>query len=656
MKRLFLPGLFIALSCIFQPAFSQEMRIKLGKVSDEDLMMEFYSGDSTASAVVLADYGVVEFQNLDEVRVQRHLRIKILKKAGLDWGTFTVPFLGNARVAVKGFIFNVENGRQAKTKIRREHRQSEKLDDAGHYRTTVTFPNVKVGTVIDFEYAYTSEDISSPVNDWVFQRDIPIREQEVHFWVPEYLFFSFRQKGYGLVQSKTESGISRQMTINGNPYRLLFDHKTFYAQGMPALPIEPFVATMSDYVTSVSMEIDRIQFSGRAPIAEFKKTWFAINEELYRDDNFGGYLKGNRVSSELAKSLTAGASSAEEKIEILMDYMKSKFTWDNYFGLRASETVRKVMDDRKGSVAELHLLLTSMLKDAGVEAYPVWISTRKHGEPNPFFIQYDDYNYVMVYAMLGEGKGRLLDVTNPNLPNNMIPFRCRNGVGRLMDGVQGIDVPLTNGERNIEVIRGGFTLDEFGAIEGELSLLNKGYRAVKVRGILNADGNGGRVEGLASEYTGWDYDKYRVIDELNEQQLITEKVHASSQEAVLAAEDRLYVDALLGYGLNENPFESETRLYPVNMGVAQESSVMLQIKLPEGYEIEELPENAAFSLPDGAGSFRLSFIPNDGMVTVVSKMKLNKEKYGAEEYPALREFVNLVIDKSGQQIVLKKKV
>ena len=77
-------------------SYGQE-KISFGKVSLAELKMETYEKDSAAEAVILSDIGEL---NGSTLRFTRHIRIKILKKAGLDWGNwvFNTPSKGMFKV------------------------------------------------------------------------------------------------------------------------------------------------------------------------------------------------------------------------------------------------------------------------------------------------------------------------------------------------------------------------------------------------------------------------------------------------------------------------------------------------------------------------------------------------------------------------------
>ena len=63
---------------------AQKTPIKFGKIDMSDLQMEVYNLDTSAAAVVLCDYGHFDSKIF---KFQRIIRIKILKKEGLDFHT-----------------------------------------------------------------------------------------------------------------------------------------------------------------------------------------------------------------------------------------------------------------------------------------------------------------------------------------------------------------------------------------------------------------------------------------------------------------------------------------------------------------------------------------------------------------------------------------
>jgi hypothetical protein len=53
--------------------------------------------------------------------------------------------------------------------------------------------------------------------------------------------------------------------------------------------------------------------------------------------------------------------------------------WNDYYGYSCNEGVKKAYKDKTGNVAEINLMLTAMLRYAGLNANPVLVSTRSNG-------------------------------------------------------------------------------------------------------------------------------------------------------------------------------------------------------------------------------------------------------------------------------------
>src|SRR5689334_6496539 len=117
------PSIFQALLLIFlvtcaRTAYSQQPEpFKFGKLEMKDLTMRTYDKDTSASAVVLGDYGKSYFVLSNYAGLQlifeRHTRIKILKKSGYEWADMIIPFYRESSSSeerigkVKGVTYNL---------------------------------------------------------------------------------------------------------------------------------------------------------------------------------------------------------------------------------------------------------------------------------------------------------------------------------------------------------------------------------------------------------------------------------------------------------------------------------------------------------------------------------------------------------------------
>lgn len=121
MKKLLFLFLLIAVSFI---SFSQEIQ-RFGKVDIEDIKMSVYEKDTSASAVVLFDYGNSYFRRDNQKKkfvqiIERHVRIKILTKDGLDYANVEIHYNDEyeAISALRARVYNLnEKGKIDKEKV-----------------------------------------------------------------------------------------------------------------------------------------------------------------------------------------------------------------------------------------------------------------------------------------------------------------------------------------------------------------------------------------------------------------------------------------------------------------------------------------------------------------------------------------------------------
>src|SRR5688572_27416478 len=108
---------------------AQKPPIKFGDVPIENLKMLTYEKDTSASAVILADYGesIIQYDQNDGfiLHFERLRRIKILSKDGLDYANFSIPLYHDGGeseklAGLKAVTYNLENGKVQETKLKND--------------------------------------------------------------------------------------------------------------------------------------------------------------------------------------------------------------------------------------------------------------------------------------------------------------------------------------------------------------------------------------------------------------------------------------------------------------------------------------------------------------------------------------------------------
>jgi hypothetical protein len=126
--------------------------------------------------------------------------------------------------------------------------------------------------------------------------------------------------------------------------------------------------------------------------------------------------------------------------------------------------------------------------------------------------------------------------------------------------------------------------------------------------------------------------------------------------ANLGDEDIVYLNPMFGEGYKENPFKSAERSYPVEMPYTMDETYNLSLFVPDGYEVDELPKQIALKMnEEGDGYFEYLISVSGNIVSMRSRIKLQRAYFAPEEYDIMRQFFAMIVNKHNEQIVLKKK-
>jgi hypothetical protein len=117
----------------------------------------------------------------------------------------------------------------------------------------------------------------------------------------------------------------------------------------------------------------------------------------------------------------------------------------------------------------------------------------------------------------------------------------------------------------------------------------------------------------------------------------------------------MYLNPFFGDAQLENPFKAADRKYPVEMPYTTDRLYLMNLEIPSGYEVEELPKSARVALNGDQGSFEYLIAKQDNVIQLRCRIKLNRAYFPADDYANLRDFYSFVVKKESEQIVLKKR-
>ncbi|MBT9189839.1 DUF3857 domain-containing protein [Zobellia russellii] len=648
---------------------------KFGKVSEAELRETFNPSDSSAAATVLYRSKNVRFNYAQgagfTIITDVFERIKIYNKAGFDYATISqMLYKSDSNVesisGLKACTYSLVNGKIEKSKMEKSAVFTTELNK---YRNEekFTLPNIKEGSVIEFQYKIISPFYYS-IDEIVLQYDIPIKKQEITIATPEYFNFKTSMKGYLTVTPKytAKSGninlTSKNRTTGGgfdvtstkySNQNIDFKINTtdYIMTNVPALKEEPFVNDMDNYRSSVDYELQYIQFPHQM-MENYATTWEAVIKKIYESEGFGVQLKANRYFKDDLEAIKSKASSPIELLAGIFFHVQNHMNWNNIYGYHVDKGVKTAYKERTGNVGDINLILTAMLQEAGLDASPVLVSTRSHGVP--MFPTREGFNYVIASVEI-DGEMVLLDATNKYTRPNLLPTRTLNWFGKKIekDG-SSVSINLFPKQLSEDNIQMSVKLNDNGSLSGKLRQTNRYYNAYLFRNKYANSNEEDYLEKLENRNSGMEISNYEIKNKMNINKPVQESYEFVLDRQADVIGDKIYFSPLFHLVEAENPFKLDERKYPVDFTFPKRSKYLVSISIPENYEVISKPEDMAIGLIDGIGTFQYKIMGSGQKLQLVADLKLNQPIIGAEHYSYLKEFFKNLVEKQTEKVVLSK--
>ncbi len=623
---------------------AQKSPVKFGEVSLADLKMTESEIDPSAGAEYLLMWGLTSFDGEFETVLSLHTRIKILNKNELDRGNIKIPyFRGDAVSGLKAVTYNLENGRVVESKVKNSDVFDERIQDDLRSKN-FSMPDLKVGSIIEYKYNVKYGGWRS-LNPWYFEMDIPIRHNEYNVSVPEYFDYKQILSGYGARVDYGESTATK--TYGSTPVTL--NKKHYIARNVPPFKEEPYMTTKEDYVKKVRYELSSINIPGVFYQTYLPPNYGSLSRTYANEEYFGTDLLNNGFLKDVVAVIIADANSEADKIQKIYEFVHDEIDHDDEY---ESDRLRAVLKDRKGSCNDINRLLVAMLREAGIQADPVRISTRDHGRVHPTYAMTSNFNHTIVCANADE-KDYLMDAGFKGYPFGMLPKECLNGQGLVISDDNPRWVDLEGKKGDVAFFTGKFVIEDDGIMTGDLKLSRGGYNAEDFRTSNKGDLDDFKQD-FATSHSSWFIDNHEIegMDDLGA--TINHKLSLEFDDHVEVMDDLIIFNPFVHGRQQENPFESEERKYPVNFNTKKQVTMSYQIQLPDGVVVDEVPQPLRIALPNKGGSYVCQIQPVGNTLNVLSKMRLDKIEFSPDEYPYLREFYAQMVAKQAESVVLKR--
>jgi hypothetical protein len=621
-------------------------------VTREDLSINNFPQDSTASALVIYEYGnsYVDDRSFNLVtEVQR--KIKILSKSGLDYANIQIPiYVGGDKekiTNIKGSTFNLENNETQSFQLSKDQIFTE---DYNKNFDVVKFllPNVKQGSVITYSYTKISPYFSK-FHSWDFQTEIPKLYSEYNTSIPGMYEYHIKLIGNIPLYINEQSITKGCIVLSGASANC--GVSKYAIKNIPAFIPEEYMTTEDNYRSRIEYELKTIRyFDGR--IKKFTQSWEDADKQLRSSKSLGTQLgKAFKYKVVVSEEITQ-IEDLLEKAQTIYSFLQKNFVW-NEIDRSYDENVNELITKRSGTATEINMLLHNVLKSHDFEVHPMLVSTRSNGFPTKLFPVITEFNYMMVLLKLN-GENYLLDASDSFLTFGEVPFKCLNQYGRVLNLKSGSYwYDIAPKKPSIIQIKSNLEFKTKSELTGSFNTTSTGYFAIPLKKSYFSN-SAQYVENLDNKTPNISFKNHKVLDADKASYDFVEETTITWDLDVVGKS--IYLNPMVNTLYNSNPFKLQERSYPIDFGYKQAYLYTLKIKLNDFYRVKEIPKEQSLNLPSNKGTIMFKTDYNDEEINLYFRFNINETLLSSDYYKYLKFFFGKILDiKKNSFILLEQK-
>lgn len=615
--------------------------------------------DAHTPAVVLLKESSVSVDDTGRITTTDRYALRVLTKAGTQDAEAVKVYLrdtGKVR-DLKGWVINPSGeGR----KLAKERYLDVALGDDSLYaderaRVVTAVKDCDPGSVFGYESVIEEKSIFTQM-DFSFGGRLPVRVSRFSLAIPA----GWSAKGITMNRAAvepTENGGVRTWEVRDLP---------FY-EGEPASPafesVRPRLA-ISFFPQGGANTILGPSFTKWDDVSR----WLS---ELHDPQSMPDEAITTKV-----RSLTASATTVEEKIRLLAEYVQniryvSIQTGVGRGGGYKPHAASVVFAKSYGDCKDKANLLRAMLRVIGVDSWPVSIFSG-----DPLFVREEwptpqQFNHCILAIKAPEGfagdaliedprLGRLLmfDPTDSYTPVGNLPVHEQNSFALIMAGEKGgLDrMPPARAQANATARHIEATVAATGSVTGTLHEELTGWTAVVQRASLRERGEQEYRKRVESRVTNGlrsaSIQELKTADSPRDSRFELDMKFESPSFAQIMQGRLMVLRPSVLEPVDPLPFASKTRKYAAVVA-ARSWNDTVSVKLPAGFEVDEIPD--AVKLESPYGSYEAKSVVASGVLTFTRKLVLNASVVPAEDYAKLKEFADQVGGADQAPLVLAKK-
>ena len=649
------PALLILFICYSLIIFAKSELPPYGEIDKADLRLNTCGFDKDAEAYELMSSGDVSYKVIDgdfNIVTERRIRIKILTEKGIEKSKIQIRFFSMENYEtikdVSGITYNLDSAGNIVTSQLDKGSITVKKIDNQVSEMSFELPSVKVGSVIEYKFTKNRKSISN-IDDWYFQDDIPTRISVYRIAIPAMFIFNSKVFAYQDIEQERDV-INEEAVYRKKHMQFASQLKTYTLENVSGLKKEPFMGASKDYLQRVAFQLSGIKF-GNGDREEISATWEQLTAGILNNEAFGGQITKNISNTKKLDESLANTQGDYNKMAAVYDYVRKKIAWNGARGIYPSFGVRQAWDKKKGNEADLNFILINLLRNEGIAAYPLLVSTKDNGTVNTQYPFLQQFNTTMACVVI-EDKKYILNAADKYNEAYLVPSNVLNNDAFVVDNSKGGWIVLSSDNALLQNdVSLDIQINPMDSLTGKAVIKSYNYAKNQKLKIWEKD---------TSSFINY----YRAADSL----LQIKNIQVEGADADSAALTQKFDFAMpvnsrkdhdsfsvnLFQGLKDNPFVAGERKTNINFNYRQSYTIEGKIAIPDDY-VFGLPKDLKLMMPDSSIILEKYFYADNSNLNFKINLDFKKTYYDAKAYPQLEEFYKKLYTALNEKIAIKKK-
>ena len=515
-----------------------------------------------------------------------------------------------------------------------------------------TMPNVQKGSIIEYSYRIIRKYIEE-LPDFNFSHRVPTRVASLTLLNERYLRYEVVPENINFDLKTTEQ------RIDTSSVPLVFSYKRpepvlvqkWSAQKIPAIDESAYISSIDDLRGKLKFQISEFGI----PRQPLENSWDLVAAQIRRSMN---PMKIVNENTELLKQGKEIAEILDNEIaaqDSIFSLVNEKSQFNNMNGAFSGDDFSHVLEGEPANQADINMALLSLLRGAGIDAWPLYISGRDFGRINKAFPSVYQFNRMLVVSYINN-KEYFMDASFPESNPDLIPVESYNEQGLLIknESHKWLDINPEQSRFDLDVTLQA-SVSQDGTLNGSIHVSSAGYPAQEIRREMESGKTPDEVAKkiFFEAYSDSEISNTKIEKSGKNNLHVDLSADFKMQEYAASFTDGLqFRPMIVGY-LLRNPFESTTREAPITLDAPEKLSIRYEISLPDGFKVEEANQSRSTNLP--GASLSESYQSDEQKIVYIFEVEISNKEFPADLYSQLRRLYERWVTLSNDEWFIEDK-